>query len=639
MITPTKKKRAALLALALTTVPGLSAACGGAQQTPTCAQTSPSPSSNASPSASNASATASPPTQDDARRFLAQVDKDLRKYTVAQSRAEWVYENFVMDDAEAVASSAAEQLGAYATRVTLEARKFDGIKPQLPPELARQLSLLKLAQPIPSPVNDADRAELADVVAKMSGIYAKGQFCPPHLKGKCLHLDALEHLRENATGYDQLLEDWAGWHEIAKPMRAKFDRYVELGNEGARDIGFADMGALWRSNYDMSADAFAADVDRLWSQVQPLYEGLHCYMRAQLRKTYGADKVPAHGPIPAHLLGNMWAQDWDDLASHVMPYKGLAPLDVGAKIKAKQMTAQDMVRTGESFFKSLGFDPLPDTFWQRSLFTRPRDRDVVCHPSAWDVQFNGDLRMKACFEQSETDLITIHHELGHDFYFQSYFKLPILFQQGANDGFHEAIGDTIALSVTPEYLKGVGLLDALPAGDHGRVNQQMKMALSKIAFLPFGLLVDKWRWDVFSGKTPKDQYNQAWWALRLKYQGIAPASPRGEELFDPGAKYHVASSVPYIRYFLAFIYQFQFHRALCKASGFAGPIDQCSIYKSGAAGEKLRAMLALGASKPWQDALNALSGERQADASAILDYFAPLKTWLEDQNKEEQCGW
>jgi peptidyl-dipeptidase A len=389
----------------------------------------------------------------------------------------------------------------------------------------------------------------------------------------------------------------------------------------------------------MSAEDFGKDIERLWTEVKPLYDELHCYVRAKLRGRYGKDKVPEHAPIPSHLLTNMWAQEWGDLLDLATPYKNEPPLDVTKKLVAGGYDAKKMVKLGEQFFLSLGFEKLPDEFWTRSLFTRPKDREVVCHASAWDVTYSGDLRIKMCVQINEQDLVTIHHELGHDFYFQRYFKLPVLFQQGANDGFHEGIGDTLALAVTPGYLKGVGLLDQVPANDHGRINQQMKIALGKIAFLPFGYLIDKWRWDVFSGKTPKEKYNEAWWSLKTKYQGVSRPVPGTEDDFDPAAKYHVASSTPYIRYFLAAIYQFQFYRALCKAAGHTGPIDTCSFYGNKDAGQKLIAMLSLGASKPWQEALAVLNGETKADATAILDYFAPLRAFLKEENKSEQCGW
>jgi peptidyl-dipeptidase A len=497
----------------------------------------------------------------------------------------------------------------------------------------------------------------------MTAIYGKGQYCPPAgspLAGKgeaqppngadiktaggapgqkCLKLDDLSNILKKSRDYDELLDAWTGWHATAVPLKDKYARYAELGNKGAKEIGFKDMGGLWKSPYDMTPEAFEADIERVWQDVKPLYDDLHCYVRARLRDKYGKDKVPEHAPIPAHLLGNMWAQEWNNIDDLVTPYKGEPSLDVGKKLVAKKIDPKAMVKMGESFFTSLGFDPLPATFWERSLFVRPKDREVVCHASAWDVTWSNDLRVKMCIQPTEEELITIHHELGPDFYFQQYTKLPILFQQGANDGFHEGIGDTLALSVTPAYLKERGLLDAVAENPKASINQQMKMALDKIAFLPFGLTIDKWRWDVFAGKTPKANYNQAWWDLKLRYQGIAPPGPRPADAFDPGAKFHVPNSTPYVRYFLARLYQFQFHRALCKAAGFKGPLDQCSIYGNKAAGEKLRAMLALGASKPWQQALAAMSGEDKVDASALLEYFAPLQKWLKEQNKAEKCGW
>jgi peptidyl-dipeptidase A len=389
----------------------------------------------------------------------------------------------------------------------------------------------------------------------------------------------------------------------------------------------------------MTPAAFEADIERLWRDTRQLYDRLHCYVRARLRKKYGADKIAEGAPIPAHLLGNMWAQDWSNIYDLVEPYPGQASLDVSKKLKEKKIEGAPLVRLGEKFFTSLGFDALPASFWERSLFVRPRDREVVCHASAWDVTYSNDLRIKMCIEPTEEDLITVHHELGHDYYFHEYYKLPMLFQAGANDGFHEGIGDTLALSVTPAYLKSLGLLDQVPDNPRAAINQQMKMALEKVAFLPFGLLIDKWRWDVFAGKTPKDQYNAAFWELRRRYQGISAPAPRSEADFDPGAKFHIPASTPYTRYFLARIYQFQFHRALCRVAGHKGPLETCSIYGNKEAGAKLKAMLAMGASRPWPDAMSALSGETSGDASALLEYFAPLSKWLETETKTEKCGW
>jgi peptidyl-dipeptidase A len=418
-------------------------------------------------------------------------------------------------------------------------------------------------------------------------------------------------------------------------MRKEFEKYVQLGNEGARELGFANLGDLWKSRYDMSPAEFELEVDRLWNQVKPLYQDLHCFMRAKLAEKYGQNKVPLTGPIPAHLLGNMWSQDWGYLFDLVAPSQD-KPVNLDAALTAQKTSEQQMVRHGEGFFVSLGLDPLPATFWERSMFVKPRDREVVCHASAWDVDYVDDLRIKMCIKINGDDFTTIHHELGHNYYQHYYRQQPALFRDSANDGFHEALGDTIALSVTPTYLMKKGLIHQLPPDS---LNPLMQRALEKIAFLPFGLVVDKWRWDVFSGKTLPANYNKSWWDLRTRYQGVVAPVARSEQDFDPGAKYHVPANVPYTRYFLAAILQFQFHRALCKVAGHTGPLHTCSIFENKEAGKRLAAMMAMGQERPWVEALRALTGEERMDASAILNYFEPLQAWLKEQNKNQKCGW
>jgi peptidyl-dipeptidase A len=421
-------------------------------------------------------------------------------------------------------------------------------------------------------------------------------------------------------------------------MRQRYARFVELSNKGAKELGFKDTGAMWRSNYDMTPDEFSAELERLWRQVEPLYVSLHAYVRKQLIQKYGKIADRPDGLIPAHLLGNMWSQEWGNIYPIVAPANANQGYDLTQLLKDHKVDELGMVHYGENFFKSLGFAPAPETFWERSLFLKPRDRDVVCHASAWDIDTQEDVRLKMCIQVRDEDFVTIHHELGHNFYQRAYKNQPYLFQDSANDGFHEAVGDTIALSVTPEYLKEVGLLQTVPpeSADTGYL---LKMALDKIAFLPFGLLIDQWRWKVFSGEITPEQYNKAWWELRARYQGIAPPVERTEADFDPGAKYHVAANVPYTRCFLARILQFQFHRALCEAAGIKGPLHRCSIYKNQAAAQRLTKMLTMGKSRPWPDELEAISGQRQMDATAILDYFAPLKKWLDDQTQGEKKGW
>jgi peptidyl-dipeptidase A len=587
--------------------------------------------------AKKASAAKAAPTVAEAEAFIKNAEAQLDDLGVRAGRAQWVQENFITDDTEAMAAQAQEVLTKAVTQLALDARRFDGLK--LPPDAARKIKLLKLSLTAPAPNNDAERKELTELASKLDGMYGKGKYCKQvDGKEKCLSLGDLSRIMANSTNPDELLDAWVGWHKISVPMREKYARFVQLSNKGAKELGFKDTGAMWRSNYDMSPEEFSTEADRLWHQLEPFYVSLHTYVRKQLIKKYGKIAERPDGLIPAQLLGNMWAQEWGNIYPVVAPAGGGQGYDLTQLLKDHNVDELGMVHYGENFFKSLGFAALPQTFWERSLFVKPKDRDVVCHASAWDVDAREDLRLKMCIEIRDEDFVTIHHELGHNFYQRAYKDQSPLFQDSANDGFHEAVGDTIALSVTPEYLKKVSLLETVPSQD-ADTGYLLKMALDKIAFLPFGLMIDQWRWKVFSGEVTPEQYNKAWWDLKAKYQGVAPPVERSEADFDPGAKFHIASNTPYARYFLARILQFQFHRALCQAAGIQGPLHRCSIYQNKAAGEKLNKMLSMGKSKPWPDALEALSGQRQMDATAILDYFAPLKKWLDEQNKGETPGW
>jgi peptidyl-dipeptidase A len=581
-----------------------------------------------------AAAPAAKPTAAEAQAFIEAAEARLLDLANRQQRASWVQATYITDDTEKIAAEANKDLIAATVDYAVEATRFDGLA--LPDDVARKLLLLKLSLPLPAPRDPKLQTELTALAASLEGDYGKGKYCPP---GKeCQDIGALSKVMAQSHNPDELLEAWRGWHTISPPMKPKYARFVELANQGARTLGFADMGALWRSSYDLPPDEFAAEVERIWQQVKPLYVSLHAYVRTRLLAKYGPKVVPPDGPIPAHLLGDMWAQSWDNIYPLVAPPAAAPSFDLTALLKAKKMDARGMVRSGERFFTSLGFEPLPQTFWERSLFTKPADRDVVCHASAWDVDNDQDLRIKMCIDVTGEDFVVIHHELGHNFYQRAYRKQPFLFVNGANEGFHEAIGDTIALSVTPEYLVKVGLLDKAPDAS-GDIGLLLERALQKIAFLPFGLILDQWRWKVFSGEVTPADYNKAWWDLRLRYQGIAPPLARSEADFDPGAKYHIPANVSYTRYFLAHVLQFQFHQALCQAAGQTGPLHRCSIYDNKAAGAKLEKMLAMGQSRPWPEALEAMTGQRRMDASALLAYFAPLQKWLDEQNRGKKVGW
>lgn len=574
------------------------------------------------------------PTVPDAQAFMNKAEARLAELSVKDNQANWVHENFITDDTDALAADVNDEVTAVTTELVEEAKRFERL--QLPPELARKFLLLKLSLVAPGPKDPALRKEMNDIAVTLDSDYGKGKYCDN--AGKCLDITAIEKIMGESRDPEQLKQLWVGWHAVGAPMRKRYARFVELSNLGARNIGFHDTGVLWRAGYDMPPDQFSAMVDHLWEQVRPLYLSLYTFVRARLSQKYGPQVVSPDGPIRADLLGNPWAQEW----GNILPILGLPEnsrgYDLTELLKAKNLDAKGMVKYGENFYKSLGFAPLPQTFWERSLFVKPADRDVVCHASAWDIDNKDDVRIKVCLQIRDVDFVTIHHELGHNFYQRAYKDQPFLFENGANDGFHEAIGDTIALAITPEYLKEIGLLETIPPAE-ADIPILLKQALDKVAFLPFGLLIDKWRWQVFSGAIKPEDYNKAWWNLRLKYQGVAPPVARSEADFDPGAKYHVAGNVPYIRYFLADIYEFQFYRALCQAAGYQGPLNRCTFFGSKAAGEKFNRMLQMGQSKPWPNEMEVLTGQRNADAGAILEYFAPLKKWLDEQNKGMKVGW
>jgi len=410
-------------------------------------------------------------TPDEARAFVKQVNEDLRKYSLKQSTADWIKANFITEDTERASAWANDDLIAYTARALQEAQRYQDLA--LDPDTARAIYLLKVNNTVLAPNDPKHRAELTEVLARMEGQYGAGKDCGPDGKGECRDLEQLSDVMDQSRDPAALLAAWVGWHNVARSLRPLYERFVVLGNEGARDNGFADLGALWKSAYDMSPEAFEKETDRIWGQVKPLYDDLHCYVRAGLQKKYGKSVVPDGQPIPAHLLGNMWAQEWDNIYDIVAPTSVPSTYDLEAALKrqipnatstdrGQQLeAAKALARYGDSFYMSLGFDALPETFYQRSQFIRPRDRDVECHASALDMDANLDLRIKMCIHIDADNFVTVHHEEGHNEYQRAYRNLPFLFRNGANDGFHEAIGDSIALAITPEYLKQLHLIDTI----------------------------------------------------------------------------------------------------------------------------------------------------------------------------------
>ena len=575
----------------------------------------------------------------DLEEFLANVELENKKDGPVIYSASWISSNFITYDSQKV-------IADYGTKSTLkslqrsrEAASFDGLDTSK--ENQRMLNILKSSFVMPPPLDEELASELSEITTSLEAMYGSGEYC---FDGEeCYDLEAFESIIDNSRDPKELLRAWEGWHEIGKPMKPMYMRMVDIGNQGSVDLGYEGLSDLWFSKYDMPAEDFLDDTDRVWSEVKPLYDALHCHVRAKLNEHYGDEVISKTGPLPVHMLGNMWGQSWSNIYDLVYEEKPDSKyIDVTKIINEKSLSEIEMVEYAEDFFISMGFKPLPKTFWERSLFVKPRDRSVVCHASAWNLDpANNDLRIKMCIEKNEEDFITIHHELGHIFYYQAYNHIPTVFQAGANDGFHEAFGDLLTLSITPDYLVDIGFIseDDAEEAKQDPIGLLMKQALDGVVIVPWALMLDKWRSGVFDGEIDESNLNSSWWSLREEYQGINTSYERSENYFDPGAKYHIPGNTPYTRYYLASIMQYQFHEALCNLIDYDGYLHECSIYGNKEAGDRIISTMAMGQSLPWQDAFENLTGSRQLSGKSIMNYYAPLKEWLDEENKNRTCGW
>jgi len=575
----------------------------------------------------------------DLEEFLANVESENKKDGPVIYSASWISSNFITYDSQKV-------IADYGTKSTLkslqrsrEAASFDGLDTSK--ENQRMLNILKSSFVMPPPLDEELASELSEITTSLEAMYGSGEYCFDD--EECYDLEAFESIIDNSRDPKELLRAWEGWHEIGKPMKPMYMRMVDIGNQGSVDLGYEGLSDLWFSKYDMPAEDFLDDTDRVWSEVKPLYDALHCHVRAKLNEHYGDEVISKTGPLPVHMLGNMWGQSWSNIYDLVYEEKPDSKyIDVTKIIKEKSLSEIEMVEYAEDFFISMGFKPLPETFWERSLFVKPRDRSVVCHASAWNLDpANNDLRIKMCIEKNEEDFITIHHELGHIFYYQAYNHIPTVFQAGANDGFHEAFGDLLTLSITPDYLVDIGFIseDDAEEAKQDPIGLLMKQALDGVVIVPWALMLDKWRSGVFDGDIDESNLNSSWWSLREEYQGINTSYERSENYFDPGAKYHIPGNTPYTRYYLASIMQYQFHEALCNLINYDGYLHECSIYGNKEAGDRIITTMAMGQSLPWQEAFENLTGSRQLSGKSIMNYYAPLKEWLDEENKNRTCGW
>ncbi|XP_012276299.1 angiotensin-converting enzyme [Orussus abietinus] len=582
-----------------------------------------------------------------AQQLLSKIDKDFSAWTNKATLSEWNYASNLTQENLDTKVNVSSQFAAYNKQMWLEVTAFPWQKLE-DFNVKRQFSKFSVlgVSALPQKLFE----EYEKIVSEMQNIYSTAKVCEYGNEQKCtLALEPeLTELLKTSRDPELLKYIWVEWRKVSgEKVKPLFPRYIELSNTAAKLNNYTDTAQEWLKEYE--AENFPEQIESLWQQLKPLYLQLHAYVRRELRKQYGESVVSKDGPIPAHLFGNMWAQSWENIADFTVPYPGKQLPDVTQNMINQGYNATSIFRLAEEFFVSLNLSAMPDTFWERSILEKPTDREIICHASAWDFYDGKDFRIKQCTSINMKDLLTAHHEMGHIQYYLQYKDQPAIFREGANPGFHEAIGDVISLSAsTPGHLKKIGLLEDSTEDREATLNHLYEKGLDKVAFLPFAYTMDLWRWAVFQGKITSDQYNCKWWSLVEQLQGIEPPVDRSEEDFDPGAKYHIIANVEYLRYYVSFIVQFQFHKALCEKAGQYNPQDpnakplyQCDIYQSKEAGNLFRSMLQLGSSRPWQDAMEKITGQREMDTSGLLEYFKPLMEWLTAENKKtnEYIGW
>ncbi|KAH8378413.1 hypothetical protein KR093_011246, partial [Drosophila rubida] len=582
-----------------------------------------------------------------AKEYLENLNKELAQRTNLETETSWAYASNINDENERKKNEESARRAKFLKDVSVDIQKFNWRSYQSE-DLKRQFKLLsKLGY---AALPETDYAEFLETMSAMESNFAKVKVCDYKNSTKCdLSLEPeIEEVFQSSRDPEELKHYWVQFYDKAgTPVRSEFERYVELNKKAAVLNNFTSGAELWLSEYE--DDTFEKQLDDIFAEIRPLYEQVHGYVRYRLRKHYGDEVVSEKGPLPMHLLGNMWAQQWSEVASLVTPFPDKPLVDVTSEMVKQGYTPLKMFQMADDFFVSMNLTKLPQDFWDKSIIEKPTDgRDLICHASAWDFYLKDDVRIKQCTQVTQSQLFTVHHEQGHIQYFLQYQHLPFVYRTGANPGFHEAVGDVLSLSVsTPKHLEKIGLLSNFVLDEETRINQLFLTALDKIVFLPFAFTLDKYRWSLFRGEVDKSKWNCAFWKLREEYSGIEPPVVRSEKDFDAPAKYHISADVEYLRYLVSFIIQFQFYKSACIKAGQYNatnpelPLDNCDIYGSAAAGAAFQKMLSLGASKPWPDALEAFNGERIMSGKAIAEFFEPLRVWLEAENIKNNVhiGW
>ncbi|XP_041066850.1 angiotensin-converting enzyme 2 [Carcharodon carcharias] len=589
--------------------------------------------------------------EDEARAFLKKFSEEAVNLVYNSSLASWEYNTNITKENAFKMNLVGDKWTVYYQKASNESSKFNigEIKDK---EIKKQLQMLQDKGSGVLPPNDLKR--LNHIQNEMAAIYGTGTVCYPSEPSQCMELEpGLTKLMANSKDYNERLWAWEGWRvNVGKRLRPLYEGYVELKNKAAKMNGYEDYGDYWRGNYETDDDEEYAysrkdllrDVKSLFGEIKPLYRELHAYVRAKLGDTFGPEHISSTGCLPAHLLGDMWGRFWGNLYSWSIPYPHQEDIDVTPEMVKQGWNPKEMFQKADAFFQSLGLQAMNDNFWHYSMIEKPTDgRKVVCHPTAWDMGNGADFRIKMCTEVNMENFLTVHHEMGHIQYDMEYANQTYLFRDGANEGFHEGVGEIMSLSAaTPLYLKSLGLLpDSFIEKNETDINFLLKQALTIVGTLPFTLMMEEWRWKMFQGRIPKDQWMKMFWEMKREMVGVVEPLPHDETYCDPAALYHISNDYSFIRYYTRTFYQFQFHEALCRKAKHSGELHKCAITNSTKAGKALRDMLRLGKSQSWTRALQLVTGETKMNAAPLLKYFQPLYDWLKKNNAENgrMIGW
>ncbi|KAM6291936.1 angiotensin-converting enzyme 2 [Porphyrio hochstetteri] len=584
----------------------------------------------------------------EAQRFLEDFNRRVEDISYESSIASWNYNTNITEENANKMNEADSKWSAFYDEASRNASSFPLASIQ--DDLTR-LQIQSLQDRGSSNLSPEKYERLSTVLSKMSTIYSTGTVCKTTEPSECLVLEpGLDIIMANSTDYHERLWAWEGWRaNVGRMMRPLYEEYVDLKNEIATLNNYSDYGDYWRANYEAdypenykySRDQLIKDVEKTFEQIKPLYQQLHAYVRHRLEQFYGPEFISSTGCLPAHLLGDMWGRFWTNLYPLTVPYPAKPNIDVTSTMVLKKWDAMKIFKAAETFFDSIGLYKMTEGFWNNSMLTEPTDnRKVVCHPTAWDLG-KGDYRIKMCTKVTMDDFLTAHHEMGHIEYDMAYSKQPYLLRGGANEGFHEAVGEIMSLSAaTPQHLKSLDLLEpTFQEDEETEINFLLKQALTIVGTMPFTYMLEKWRWMVFRGEITKEEWTKRWWEMKREIVGVVEPVLHDETYCDPAVLFHVSNDYSFIRYYTRTIYQFQFQEALCKAANHNGPLHTCDITNSTAAGTKLRELLELGRTKPWTQALENVTGEKYMNAAPLLHYFEPLYEWLQGNNSGRYIGW